>query len=290
MTLGLLAAIAAAVVFGVAAIAQAVAARDVHVSHHVDLHLLRRLIRHRAFWLAVVLTLSGFALHLIALRSLPLFLAQSVISASVAVTALLAVRMLGNRLTTWDWLAVAAVSIGLALLASSSGPLGDEPPSDVLRAGLPAGLGLTTIAALATMRRSGTWAAATLGLLAGVAFAVVGVSARVLPGLHPGLLVRAPETYALLAAAPVAFLVYSIALQRGSVTTVSAALVVTQTAVPALVGLLLLGDTVRPDWEFWAFAGFLFAAAGSAELARYESGQASPDPEGDPAAVTPGAS
>ena len=42
-----------------------------------------------------------------------------------------------------------------------------------------------------------------------------------------------------------AFLLYSSAMQKGSVTVTTAALVVPQTAVPALVGTLLLGDQVR---------------------------------------------
>ena len=73
-----------------------------------------------------------------------------------------------------------------------------------------------------------------------------------------------------MAAGGIAFLLYSTAMQRGSVTTATAANVVTQTAVPAVVGILLLGDRVREGWGPVAVLGFLLALAGALGLARFE--------------------
>jgi hypothetical protein len=69
----------------------------------------------------------------------------------------------------------------------------------------------------------------------------------------------------------VAFLVYSAAMQRGSVTTATAAMVVTQTVVPAAAGLLL-GDRVRPGSVPLALLGFALALAGALGLGRFEQG------------------
>ena len=64
--------------------------------------------------------------------------------------------------------------------------------------------------------------------------------------------------------------VYSLALQRGSVTAASTALVVTQTMVPTIVGVTFLGDQVRSGFWPVAVAGFLLTAAAAAVLVRFE--------------------
>ena len=114
--------------------------------------------------------------------------------------------------------------------------------------------------------------AVALGLLGGVCFGVVAVCARLLPALDPATLVRTPAAYLLPVAGALAFLLYASAMQRGSVTTTTAALVVTQTGVPALVGVLVLGDSVRAGFVPVAAAGFLLALGGALGLARYEAG------------------
>jgi hypothetical protein len=43
-----------------------------------------------------------------------------------------------------------------------------------------------------------------------------------------------------------------------------------QTAAPAAVGVLLLGDTIRPGWSLAAAAGLVLSGAGATALARFE--------------------
>jgi hypothetical protein len=97
---------------------------------------------------------------------------------------------------------------------------------------------------------------------------VVAICARLLPELGPAVL-TAPVSYVLAVAGTVAFLVYSGAMQRGSATTATAAMVVTQTVVPAVAGLLL-GDRIRPGSGPLATAGFVLALVGAVGLGRYE--------------------
>jgi hypothetical protein len=68
----------------------------------------------------------------------------------------------------------------------------------------------------------------------------------------------------------VAFLLYATALQRASVLTATAPLVVAQTVAPAAVGLALLGDRVADGAVPVAAAGLVLAVAGSTLLARYD--------------------
>jgi hypothetical protein len=67
-----------------------------------------------------------------------------------------------------------------------------------------------------------------------------------------------------------AFFLYSVALQRGSVMTATAPMIVIQTATPAAVGVLLLGDTIRPGWSIAAALGVVLSGAGATALARFE--------------------
>jgi hypothetical protein len=126
MLLGLAAALAAAVVFGGASILQAIGSRRVSSSSGFDLGTVGRLLRQPPFVAALLLNLLGFVLHLVAVRTLPLFLAQAGIAASLAVTALLAVRIFHDQLGAMEWSAVAAVCLGLALLTAAAGETGEE--------------------------------------------------------------------------------------------------------------------------------------------------------------------
>ena len=77
-------------------------------------------------------------------------------------------------------------------------------------------------------------------------------------------------TYALPLSGALAFLLYSLALQRSSVTVATAPMIVVQTAGPAVVGVLLLGDAVRSGWAVGALVGFVLTAVGAITLVRFE--------------------
>ena len=52
--------------------------------------------------------------------------------------------------------------------------------------------------------------------------------------------------------------------------TATAPMIVMQTATPAAVGVLLLGDTIRPGWSVAAALGLVLSGAGATALARFE--------------------
>lgn len=279
MILALLCAVGAMVLFGVAAVLQALAtsrAVDVEV---LDPRLLLRLAHQPVFLAALGLNGLGFLLHITALQRLPLFLVQAVIAGSVAVTAVLSVRVFGVRLGRSQWGAVGLVVLGLVLLAptategAATTPGAREP---LLLLGV---VGAVCAAAAGVRRVPGATGAVLLGLLAGTGFGVVAVSARLLPSYGPELL-TAPVAYVLVLAGGTAYLVYSAAMQRGSVTTATAAMVITQTVVPAVAGLFL-GDSVQAGLVPVAVVGFALALAGALGLGRFE--QLEPVPVGSSA-------
>ncbi len=270
MLLSLVAAFAAAAAFGVAAVLQGIGTGRTEYSAGLDPRLLGRLLREPVFVASLLLNLLGFGLHLVALQSLPLFLAQSIIASSVAITAVLAIRVFGVALTGLQWAAVAAVCLGLALLAGTAQTGTSVHAGSEVRPGV-----LVTVVAVAVLgvlvaRRGTPEAAALLGLLGGVAYGMVAVTARLLGETAWGDLAGDGATYLLLLSGAVAYLLYTTAMQRASVTTTTAALVVTQTAVPAAVGIALLGDRVQAGLGPLAVLAFVLALGGAVALARFE--------------------
>ncbi len=82
--------------------------------------------------------------------------------------------------------------------------------------------------------------------MAGLAFSGTAIAGRVV-AIPDDLLqiVREPVAWALVGYGLIGILVFSIALQRGSVTTTNAMLFAVETVVPTLVGVVLLGDRAR---------------------------------------------
>jgi drug/metabolite transporter (DMT)-like permease len=276
--LSLLGAIAAAVCFGVATVLQAVAARSAPAGEGVDPRLLVGLLRRLPFVVGTCLDLLGFVAELAALRTLPLFVVQAAIAANLAVTAVVAVRVLHVRLTGAEWAAVAAVCAGLAMLGLSSD---HEHPAHVsLRFRLVL-LGCVAVVAVGGMLAGwlrGQARSAALGLAAGLGFGFVAVGSRVVTSLEPLDLLRDPATYVVAGGGLVALLFFATALQRGSVTTTTGAVVVAETLMPALIGVFLLGDRTRQGFGWVAVAGFALAVAGALALTRFGEPAAAPTP------------
>lgn len=266
---GLAAAAVACVCYGFASVFQAVGARRVDRAQGVDPRLLIRLVRSLPFVGGTALDAVGLVFNLYALRTLPLFTVQAIVNTNLAVTALAAVWMLKLTLSGRDKLAIVAVIGGLVLLAISSGAEGDKHFSEIERYDL---LGVAIVLAAAAVLVGNVYRrahSAMLGALAGLLFGVFGISIRVLPSLSIGHLVTDPATYAAIISSATGFMFFTAALQRGSVTAATSALVVGETTIPALVGLILLGDTTRHGFVAVGLIGFLLAVGGALALSRY---------------------
>jgi hypothetical protein len=269
MIWSLLGAIAAAICFGVATVMQAVAARSTPASDHVDPRLLIRLLSQVPFIIGVVLDLAGFIAELAALRSLPLFVVQAVVAANLAVTAVVGAKVLHLSISGREWGAVFAVCAGLALLGLAAGHENPSKTSVGFRVGLLVCVGLVGIAGVIAGRLPGRWRSAALGVVAGLGFGLVAIGARVVVSLAPLELLRDPATYVVAGGGLIAFLFYATALQRGSVTTTTAGLVIAETVVPAVVGVAELGDHTRHGFTSVAVVGFVVAVAGALALSRF---------------------
>ncbi|MHC3468259.1 DMT family protein [Streptomyces sp. 7R007] len=271
-------ALGAAVCFGTATVLQAVAARAAGSEAGTDAALLLRAVRQWRYLAGLALDGLGFLLQIAALRSLPIYAVGAALASSLAVTAVVAARLLRVRLSRVEWAAVGVVCAGLAMLALASGTEGGRDGSAALRyAMLATALAVLSLGLLGG-RLSGRGRALVLGLGAGFGFGVVEVAVRLIDSLAPARLLGNPATYALLIGGGAAFLLLTTALQRGSVTAATAGMVVGETIGPAAIGVVWLGDRTREGLTWLAVLGFAVAVAGALALGRFGEAPVAADP------------
>lgn len=272
MTWGLAGAFAAAVAYGVATVMQAAGARRAGLADAPDARLLLRLLHSTPYVVGLLLDAVGFGLSLAALRTQPLFTVQAIVSSSLAVTALLTVVFMHARLSAVEWGALALVTAGLTMLGLSAK---DQHATHINFLGRVALLGAVAAIAVVVTGAARTrgrnnrdaWA---LGCFAGLMYGASGIGARVLAKPHSvGGLLADPALWAMAVAGVLGLMLYAMAVQRGSVTVATAAVVVTETLVPAAVGITLLGDRPAHGRTGLAAAGFALTVTGSLLLARY---------------------
>ncbi|MET9170629.1 DMT family transporter [Streptomyces misionensis] len=269
-------ALGAAVCFGAATVLQAVAARQAGPGGGGEAALLLRALRQWRYLVGLGLDGLGFLFQIAALRTLPIYAVGAALAASLAVTAVVAARLLAVQLSGTEWGAVGVVCAGLAMLGLASGPEGGGGGSDTLRwVMLGVAVGLLALG-FAGGLLSGPARGPVLGLGAGLGFGVVEVSVRLIDSLAPGALLTNPAAYALLIGGGAAFMLLTSALQRGSVTAATAGMVIGETIGPAAIGVVWLGDRTREGLAWLAVLGFAVAVAGALALARFGEAPAAP--------------
>jgi drug/metabolite transporter (DMT)-like permease len=278
MVVSLLAALLSAVCYGVASVMQAIAVRAAsrrsmaqvaRAGEGVDAGLLVRMARQGLFLASIAIDLVGFVAQLIALRRLPLFAVQAIMASNLAVTAVCAAWIMKARLAIREWLAVAGVIAGVSLLGLSAGAEGAARVGREFELGLIVAVAAVGVTGFAVARLPNPVRTPALGAIAGLGYGALAVAARILPGFGPLQLIRSPAAYTVAAAGILSFLLYATALEGGSVTTATAAVILAETAPPALVGVEFLGDKTRPGLTAVAVLGFALAVVCALALARF---------------------
>jgi hypothetical protein len=272
--LGLVLSFGAAVLFGVASVGQAIGVRRREAAEAAgsgpsptqSASGLLRLVLDPWYVAGSGLDLLGAIATAVALQHLPLFIVQSCIAASIGVTAVVAVPVLGLRLHRREVLALAALGAGLTLLAVSSS---SAPARSLTGAGpwlLLAGVGAIALVAWWTLRGGSS---AAMAVTCGLAFSGVGLAERTLevPDRWWHLL-GGPTPYALVGYSLVGITAYASALARGKVTTVTGVTFAVETIVPSVLGLLLLDDSTRAGFAPVAAVGFVATVAATIALTR----------------------
>lgn len=286
MPVGLACAVGTSLCYGVGSVLQSAAAANADPVVRLDPRLLLTLVRTWRYPVGLALDGAGFVLSLVALRSLPLYVVQSVASTFLAVTAVAGVLVLGLRMHRIEVVALVVVVLGLTLVGLSAAPQSARVPGTPAQWLVLAAAVALILVSVPSARVTGREGALLLGGVGGLAFGLVAVAARALSAsVTRGsladaveVLVGAPAFYAVLAASPLALVAYATALQRGTVVQATAPLVVGETVLPAVAGLAFLGDHPRPGWGAPAALGFVLAVGASLLLSRFGTADAAKAP------------
>jgi drug/metabolite transporter (DMT)-like permease len=221
-----------------------------------DIALVFRLARRPVWLLGIASMIGGFVLQLIALHFGPLALVQPILAAElVFVFGYLAVAGSG-RVKGRDWLAAAAMSVGIGLflrVASPSGGRLHAPGFAWLIAGLAtAGVVLLALAVAFGLghRRgaSGTRRAAVLGAATGISWGFMAAVIKELSshlGDGLGAIFSTWSLYVLIAAGTATMLLASHALAAGPLAASQPGFTILDPLAASLLGMFLFGEHIR---------------------------------------------
>jgi len=223
-----------------------------------------------AFIAGMALDVIGFAGSIVSARLIPLFLSQTIISANLVVTAVLGVAVLGVRLYGRDWVAIGTVIVSLCVLGLTAGHRGPGTAQPGLHWWLLSASVVILACGVGLIRVLGARAAVAAGLIAGVLYGAMAVAVRVVDGINPlrlDILLADPASWTIAIAGLGGFYLFTVALQLGSVNGAAAALVVGETVVPGITGVVLLGDTAQRGLGWLVAVAFVGAVAGAVAVA-----------------------
>ncbi|MET9630454.1 hypothetical protein ABZX92_23585 [Lentzea sp. NPDC006480] len=281
MALGYLLAVLATLASGSGSILESIGVRraGAYGGRSLDLIALRR---QWLYFLGLGVDLLGFACAAAALHRLPLFLVQSMLAFSVGVTATIS-AFLGAHLRASGWAALGVGAAGLVLLGVSAepGPAQTLPPQ---WRWILVGVAIPVAAiAIYARRHHHVWATVALAFGSGVAYSVVGISARTLDLPDAAWrLVLEPAAWSIVLNGVIAAALFAMALQKGGPTGVTAVMFTTNTALSSFVGLIYLDDRVRDGYVTAATIGFVLAIAGAIAVAHYAAGTRQKEPAATP--------
>ena len=264
----------AALVGGIAVLLQAQSARAEDHSGHLG--LLATLVRRPRYVAGLGCMFAGFVFGALALRTMPLFAVQAGRSSSLAVTAVLAVLMIGARLKGRDMAAIVAVGLGLVAVSFASRHGHSRLQLEGLGRLLPL-VGVLLLLWLGQLlaRRREAWVGPVLGVLAGSCFSVVGLCVRALAGgvHHHGweALLHRPLLWTIPVAGFAGLHLSTVALTKSSVVAVTSALIASEVVVAGILGVTLAGDHAKPGLAWLALLGVATVLVGALDLARFSA-------------------
>src|SRR4051794_29867780 len=247
LALGVLAALASAVLYSAGVTFQAIEAREAPSEESLRLSLLSRLLR-RPRWLAGTgCVAGGWGMQALALTLAPITIVQPALALSVVSLLFIAVRFFGESLRSREILAALAIVVGVAglVLVAPQQTDGHAQPMTL-------GFGMTLLGAIALAPyafRGHRRFEALVVFSAGLAYAWTGFSTKFLAdGVSSGAwLVVVVWLAATALAAGVGLLSEMTALQSRSAIRVFPVVLVVQIVVAVLLAPLLAGEHWSPD-------------------------------------------
>ena len=257
VALGIAAAVAASMLYNASIALQALEAREVAAEHSLRPSLLGRLVRNRRWLGATALGLAGWPLEIGALLLAPLTVVQPCLASGLILLLWLGAKKLGERPGQREWIAVAAIVLGVLGVALAA----PERTTDHAGTGAIAlALALVAIPIAAPYALRGSTVVGTLAVVsAGCGYAWTAVASKLLTDeLAAGALLVAVAWLATAAASEgLALLSEMSALQRRPATHVAPVMFAVQVLVPVVLAPLIFGES----WGSTPLGGALLVAS-----------------------------
>jgi drug/metabolite transporter (DMT)-like permease len=228
-----------------------------------------KLLGNVPYMFGILLDIIGWLLTLVAVKTLPLFLVQSIIAANIVITALLDQAILRRRLPRYGYRLILVIVIGLVALAMTAAPTTTIIPiTAVVYWCSILGLAAMSLLGAILVRRPAKSSAIALAVIAGISFGAVSIIGRLLiTNVAVGHLLINPLMWILVAYSGLGMLLLTLGLRHATATTVNAVSVTFQTVAPTIIGLSLLGDTVRTGYWLITIAALAVTLIASLALA-----------------------
>ncbi|MCV7173163.1 DMT family transporter [Mycobacterium manitobense] len=243
---------------------------------HTGLFL--RLLRDRQWWLGSGVSAVGFALQAAALGLGSVLLVQAVLVTSLLFALPINARLTHRRVTRWEWLWAALLAGAVAVIVTVGNPTAGQARASLeVWTSVAVVLGPALVLCVIGARIwSGPAAAVLLAVVSGALWGLFAVLTKgVVDRLDDGLLavLRMPELYAwaLVAVAGTAW--QQASFRAGALTASLPTMTVTEPVVASVLGVVVLGEALRPGEAGW-FTLIAAAAAmvvATAALARGEA-------------------
>ena len=260
---------------------------DEPVSH---IGLFTRLLRDRQWWLGSLVAAAGFALQAAALGLGSVLLVQALLVTSLLFALPINARLTHRRVSRWEWTWAALLAASVTVIV-----LVGNPTAGHSRASLETWIAVAVVmgpALVLCVLGARVWSGATSAvLLAVVSGALWGLFAVLTKGVVDRLddgfwaLLRTPELYAwaLVAIAGTAWQQSS--FRAGSLTASLPTMTVAEPVVASVLGIVVLGETLRPGDAGWftLVVAVVVMVVATAALAR---GEAVAADTGKPAELT----
>jgi len=220
------------------------------------LELFKRLLRDRRWWSGSLVAAVGFALQAAALGLGSVLLVQALLVTSLLFALPINARASRRRVTRWEWLWAALLAAAVAVIVTVGNPTEGHAraPLETWTAVLLVLGPVLVVCVLVANVVSGAASAVLLGFVSGALWGVFAVLTKgVVDRLDDGLwaLSRAPELYvwALVAVAGTAY--QQASFRAGSLTASLPTMTVAEPVVGSVLGIVVLGEALRPGEAGW---------------------------------------
>jgi len=250
---------------------------------HTDLFL--RLLRDRQWWLGSIVAAVGFGLQAAALGFGSVLLVQALLVTSLLFALPINAWLTHRKVSRWDWTWAALLAAAVAVIVVVGNPTaGHSRASLETWTAVIAVLGPAMVLCVIGARIwSGPISAVLLAVVSGALWGLFAVLTKgVLDRLDDGLwvLLRTPELYVWVLVAIAGTAWQQSSFRAGSLTASLPTMTVTEPVVGSVLGVVVLGETLRPGDAGWLtlFAAVAVMIVATVALARGEAAGATKQP------------